>query len=373
MSLRASLRKRPWLVAVALLAAIVVWMATGQNPRSRTPGADPVAGQSAEPEAVAPRVQVQLTHAEPVTRTLTIYGRTAPARTVGLKAETSGRVVAVGAARGARVAAGSLIVRLDDRDRREQLEQARALLRQRELEYEGQLKLRPEGYIPEAKLAEGKALLESARAELRRAELDLEHVEIRAPFVGALLERAVEVGDYLSDGDPVATFIDETSLVVVGSVAEQHVAGLQRASPGLARLATGQVVTGTLRYVAPVAEMATRSFQVELELANPRGELPAGVTAEIELPVGTVRAHRVSPALLSLDDAGRLGIKTVDETGRVEFHDADIARTSSDGVWIAGLPDPARIITVGQGFVRQGQLVEATDAKPQPALARKMN
>ncbi len=371
MSVRELLRTRPWLIAVALLVATIAWMASGQDPGD-TDRAD--AGTSAAEPATAaatPRVQVELRNAEPVTRTLSIYGRTAPSRTVDVKAETSGRVVAVGIARGARVQAGSLIVRLDDRDRLARLEEARAVVRQRELEYDGQLKLFPAGYIPEARLAEGKAMLEAARTELRRAELDVERVEIRAPFAGALLERQVEVGDYLSEGDPVASFVDETTLVVVGSVAEQFAAGLQQDAPGVARLATGQVVQGRLRYVAPVADQATRSFQVELELDNRRGALPAGVTAQIELPVATVLAHRVSPALLTLADDGRLGVKTVDADGRVEFHDADIARSTGDAVWIAGLPDPVRVITVGQGFVRTGQLVDAALVEPQAALARK--
>jgi multidrug efflux system membrane fusion protein len=72
-----------------------------------------------------------------------------------------------------------------------------------------------------------------------------------------------------------------------------------------------------------------------------------------------VSAHRVSPSLLTLDDAGNVGIKIINESGAVEFIAADIALSSSDGVWIAGLPDTATIITVGQGFVTSGSVVEA--------------
>jgi multidrug efflux system membrane fusion protein len=67
----------------------------------------------------------------------------------------------------------------------------------------------------------------------------------------------------------------------------------------------------------------------------------------------------MSPAVLTLDDEGVLGVKIVDEADRVEFHRADIVKSTSDGVWIAGLPERAAIITVGQGFVRSGERVAA--------------
>ena len=68
---------------------------------------------------------------------------------------------------------------------------------------------------------------------------------------------------------------------------------------------------------------------------------------------------KISPSVLTLDNEGNLGIKAVDDTGRVTFHYADIAVSSSDGVWITGLPHSASIITVGQGFVNVGAYVDA--------------
>ncbi|HSN69882.1 MAG TPA: efflux RND transporter periplasmic adaptor subunit [Steroidobacteraceae bacterium] len=368
MNIRESLRTRPWLIAVAIVGLVALWMASGGDRGTTASEQDPAANADAAAEAL-PTVQARLQAAEPVTRSLTVYGRTAPARTVELKAETSGRVVEVAAPRGARLDAGALIVRLDDRDRAARISEAKAVLRQREVEYQGQLRLKPEGYVSDTMLAETEARLEAARAELRRAELDLEHRDIRAPFAGALQERQVEVGDFVSEGDPIGTYVDERDLVVVGSVAEQHSSDLKRGARGKARLATGQVVEGTLRYVAPVADQATRTFAIELLVDNREGTLPAGVTAEIELPIGTVLAHRVSPALLTLNDAGDLGIKLVNPEGEVEFHPARVARSSADGVWLMGLPDPARIITVGQGFVPPGRLVQVETEASDTALA----
>jgi multidrug efflux system membrane fusion protein len=126
-----------------------------------------------------------------------------------------------------------------------------------------------------------------------------------------------------------------------------------------ARLATGERVRGVIRYVAPVADQATRTFEVELEVDNRDGKLRAGGTAQLYIPAETVKAHRISPSLLTLDEAGTVGLKLINDKGEVEFVAADIALSSSEGIWVAGLPDTATISTVGQGFVTSGSLVDA--------------
>ena len=77
------------------------------------------------------------------------------------------------------------------------------------------------------------------------------------------------------------------------------------------------------------------------------------------MPAERVLAHRISPSLLTLDDAGNIGVKIINDDGEVEFVVADVALSSNEGVWVAGLPDLATIITVGQGFVVPGTMVNA--------------
>ena len=109
----------------------------------------------------------------------------------------------------------------------------------------------------------------------------------------------------------------------------------------------------------PLLDEATRTFGVELEIDNTDGALRVGGTAELRIPAEEVLAHRVSPSLLTLDDAGNVGVKIINDDGEVEFVVADIALSSSDGVWLAGLPRDATIITVGQGYVSNGAVVDA--------------
>ena len=349
---------RSWFYSGGIAVLIMVWLASGVFGDDETQ-VDDVQANAAGVAAPQSRVRVRTQKAEEIVRTIAVNGKTAPARVVELSAETDGRVEFIGAERGANVERGSTIVMLDERDRNARLTQARATVKQREVEYEGRLKLQSESYVSEAQLQEAIAQLEAARTELRRAELDLEYMAVRAPFDGALLSRVVEIGDFLKRGDPIATFVDNRTIIVAANVSEfdaRHVAVGESAE---ARLATGEKVRGTIRYVAPVADEATRTFAVELEIDNQAGQLRAGGTAELFIPAETVFAHRVSPSLLTLDDAGNVGIKIINSDGAVEFVVADIALSTNSGIWLAGLPETATIITVGQGFVTSGAVVEA--------------
>jgi multidrug efflux system membrane fusion protein len=85
----------------------------------------------------------------------------------------------------------------------------------------------------------------------------------------------------------------------------------------------------------------------------------SGTTAELRIPAEELSAHYISPALLSLNKQDEIGVKSVSEDGVVVFHSVDIVRADVDGVWVTGLPERVRVITVGQGFVREGDRVEA--------------
>jgi multidrug efflux system membrane fusion protein len=349
-------RFKSWFVSAGIVVAVTLWIASGSLGGSE----DNIVASDvdvARPSKNAVRVRTQ--SAEEVMRTIVVNGKTAPARIAQLSAETDGRIEYIGAERGASLERGNLIVRMDERDRTARLAQAEATVKQREVEYEARQRLKSESYVSEAQLQEALALLESARAELTRARLDLEYMSVRAPFAGALQARMVEVGDFVKRGDPIATYVDNRTIIVSANLSEFDARFVDVGDMAEARLATGETVRGRIRYVAPVADEATRTFVVELETGNDDGKLRAGGTAELRIPAEMVFAHRISPSLLTLDDAGNVGVKIINDLGEVEFVVADIALSTNDGVWLAGLPETTTIITVGQGYVADGAIVNS--------------
>jgi len=350
------------LIAGGLALALAGWLASGQLGAELTPpDAEEDAGvpiaEGPEPFAV----RVAESEAAPVRREVVVNAHTEAARDVEIRAETNGRVIEVGAERGAEVAAGDLLVRIDPREREALVREAEATLRQRELEFEAATKLGQKGFQAETKVAEAEAALEAARAALERVRIDLAHTRITAPMAGILELRPVEVGDFVDIADPIATLIEQDPFLVVGDVAESEVGQLALGMTGQAELITGDRVEGRISYIASRADPLTRTFRVELEVPSRDGGLRAGVSARLRIATEEVLAHRVPASLLALDDRGVLGVKAVDGDDRVSFHPARIVRAESDRLWLAGLPETLRVITVGQGFVREGDPVRAED------------
>ncbi|MDN5938962.1 MAG: efflux RND transporter periplasmic adaptor subunit [Salinisphaera sp.] len=347
----------PGWVAALVAVAIALWLASGTLGSDSAPATSGATGQ----RAVAPKpgdVQGRVSHAESIMRTATVAGRTAPVRTVTLQAQIAGQVAQVTAERGDHVEAGEVIARLSKEDLGARRAEAQATLAQRRLQFDAARKLAARGYQTQVGVATAKANLEAARAAVAAIQTRLDHTVIRAPFAGVLETLPVEEGDYLGVGDVVGRVIQQNPFIVWGNVTEDVVPWLEEGQPGSATLASGKTRDGTVRFVASVADEATRTYRVELRIENPDGRLIAGSSAQLHLPLEQVSAHKVEPAILTINEQGVFGIKSVSEDGRVHFHEAQIALNENDHLWLTGLPQTLRIITVGQGFVRPGDLVD---------------
>ncbi|WP_411819737.1 efflux RND transporter periplasmic adaptor subunit [Hyphococcus formosus] len=293
---------------------------------------------------------------------VTIRGRTKAERKVIVRAETSGNIIATPTKIGSFVSKGEVLCRLSVDARRAQLAEANASLAKAELDYNAAVKLGEDGFRSETGVAQAKAVRDQARALVERARLELEKTEINAPFDGVYDERHAEVGDYLKVGDPCATVIQRSPFLIVGAVSERDVNKIAIGDRGVATLATGETIEGTVRFVAKSADPATRTFDVELEVPNDDGNLRDGVTAEFTVFARERSAHRVPRSALILNDNGDLGIRSLNGENIVQFEPVRMLGETPSGIWVSGLEAQVKLITSGQGFVSTGQKVQSVDA-----------
>jgi len=346
--------KKPYLLALVLSTLLFIWLLSGQSNATKTPTPSPAAATQLM------NVRVQELIAQPLLREIIITGRTAPYRMATVRAEIDGRVTEILAERGARVQKNQLIARLAVDDRETRLKEAQALLSQRETDYKAKRDLAKKGFQAETQIAEAFALLESAKNGVMQAQLAVNNLAIKIPFDGVLTQRPVEIGDYVRVGDVVAEIMDETKFLVIGDLNELERAAVRVGNRAEVRLITGDTVTGKISLLATQADSATRTFQIEVEITNNDKTFAAGQTCEIIIPMETIAAHQISAALLSLNDAGIVGVKAVNLENKVEFYPAELIRSEGSGVWLKNLPTKLRLITVGQGFVRLGDVVQPT-------------
>ena len=350
--------RRSWMIAALIAIAASAWILSGQLPGSDSAEAEAQPATAGEPERPLAKVRVDHVSAQPMISTLILHGRTLADRKVEIRAEATGLIEAVLVSRGARVDAGTALVRIDIDDRMARLDEANALLAQRQIEFDAAKQLNERGYRADTQLAQSQAVLDAARAKVEIAALAVGNLTLRAPFAGIIEDRHVEIGDYVDYGDPVAMLVDLDPLRIVGQVSERYLGQFELGRVGSAHLVDGRVVEGVVSYVGIVADEVTRTFRVELEIDNSAGQMIEGLTAELTLPIEQVSGHRVSPAVLSLSNDGDIGIKAVDENGLVVFHPVEILGGTEDRIWVGGLPDTLNMIVVGQEFVQAGQQVE---------------
>lgn len=358
------------LIAAALAVLAGGWIASGQfgNGVSGANGAEQATAPGGQ-ETVRPPMTVRVADlvARPRDEIITITGRTEASRTVDLRAETEGRIVELLTHRGDAVATGDVIARLRLDDRGAKLAEAKAVLRQRQVEFEAAQKLHQKGFRSTTEQAASQARLDAARAVVEQRQIDIARTTLKAPFEGIIGEGHVELGDFVRVGDVAATIVDLDPILAVGSVSERQIGALQTSGPAAVTLIDGSTHTGTIRFISPLADPQTRTYRVELEIDNSDYRIRDGITAEIRFPLGEMRAHLVSPAVLTLNDAGVVGVRTVDDSDTVRFMAIDILADETKGVWIGGLPERVRLIIVGQEFVIEGERVTPVTAADKAA------
>jgi len=190
--------------------------------------------------------------------------------------------------------------------------------------------------------------------------IELNRTEVKAPFDG-YIEDIVKPGNLLERGQLCATIIELDPITFIAEVPENSIKDVREGQKVNISLVTGDNIQGKLTFVSKSASVATRTFRVEAEIANPSGIVRDGISGTMVIDTDPVLAHKISPSILLLADNGELGVKTVNSENMVEFFPVQIIQDTEEGIWVAGLPDFSNIIVLGQGFVETGQIVSVTN------------
>ncbi|HSH83766.1 MAG TPA: efflux RND transporter periplasmic adaptor subunit [Guyparkeria sp.] len=348
-------RNAGWLVLVVVLLLLAAWIATGEPPAPESPVGE---------RSGVVRVALETSQAELIEQRVTVQGQVEPDQIVSVRAKTGGEVVEVPVEEGAVVEPGALIARLDLDDREARLRQARAELQRAESDYAAAVRLARDGFQAQSQVDRASADLEAARASVAAIELDIRHTRITAPIAGVLNTQIARVGDYVAPGEPVVEIVENNPLRAVVHIPQHRIVDIHEDQTARVTFLDGQQREGRISYLAVNADPVTRTFVARVRIDNPERSLPAGTSVTVEIPIAQVLAHAMSPALISQDESGELGVKVAVETAdglRVRFVPVQPVRADASRIWVTGLPDEVRVISLGQGFVRDGDLIEVSE------------
>ncbi len=377
--LQVAMRIFPILTSIVVAGVLVLFIlkreevlayATGTNALA----AEQMAASGGAPEnpdedaATESRVSVvaQRSMAQSVDSAVVLRGQTEAARQVVVKAETSGLVASEPLRKGARIAADQLLCKLETGTRNAGLAEAEARLAEAQINFNAVTRLVGDGFASETRLASARAALQTEQASVEVAQGEIDRLEIRAPFAGLLESDTAELGALMQPGAPCATIIQLRPIKLVGFVPETEVDRITTGAPASARLVTGREVSGRVTFLSRSADPLTRTFRVEIEVANDDLAIRDGQTAEIVIASDGSSAHLLPQSALTLDNDGRLGVRLVGRDDRAAFAPVILLRDTRDGAWLAGLPEQTAVIVSGQEFVTDGVALDVTYKEPSP-------
>jgi multidrug efflux system membrane fusion protein len=331
-----------------------------------------------------------------------LRGETQAARQVDVRAETTGQVISEPLRKGSYVEAGQVLCQIDPGTRdasvaeamarlaeakvrvpeaQARLTEAEARLAEAQINDRAASRLSQDGFASETRVAAttaavssaqagvqaAKSGLESARtgiqsaeAILAAAEKEIDRLTITAPFEGLLESDTAEIGSLLQPGALCATIIQLDPIKLVGFVPETDVDRVTVGAMAGAQLASGTEVTGKVSFLSRSADPTTRTFQVEVAVPNADLKIRDGQTAEILIAADGEKAHLLPASALTLNDEGTLGVRVVAEDSTALFNPVTLLRDTAQGAWLAGLPENADVIVVGQEYVTDGVAVIAS-------------
>ncbi len=351
------------ILALALAGGLGWWMYTGDiqiggvsNPEN---GAPPIAEREAERKEDRFKVRHVPMRAEVRNEIIQVRGRTQADAIITVRAETAGVLENRLVSKGDQVKAGDLVCVVERGAREAQLAQARAQLAQAETEYNANAQLKEKGFASANRLTALKAAVDAAKAVVASAELELNRTEIRANASGVVQDPIAEVGDMLSMGAACVTLIDTDPMLFTGQISERDIDRIDVGMEASVTLITNETVPGKIRYIAPSADAQTRTFAIEIEMAQSEN-LRDGMTAQARIDMPAGEAFRILPSWITLADDGSIGIRIVNAENTVEFVPVQIVSQEKSAFWITGPSDGDRIITLGQEYVTRGEIVETT-------------
>ena len=348
--------------AIAGLAVGVVFIGGRADDPSGPPGEAMAAGSAHGGDRGARNGQrpppVTLVKAEtaPIDQTLTAIGTGRALQSLTLTADVSGIIEKVLIRSGEVVAAGAVLVQLEEREQEIAVARARAdfdIARTNAARFAGLVEDEAASAL-ESESAQNE--LSAATAALKQAQYNLDHRTIRAPFSGVVGLTQLDIGDYLTTGAKVTTIDDISSLIVDFLIPESASAyvkeGLEVSA--VAEASGGRTVMGRIRAVDSRVDPATRTRHVEAMLANDDGALIPGSTFAITLAVHGRKAIKAPGLAVQWDRAGAYVWK-VGADGAAERVPVVILQRDASYILIdADLTPADEIVAEGAEMVRPG-------------------
>ena len=349
----------PMKIAIFLALLLAIWLILGDSKSAL----DEAPEQQKKQAASLTQVQIRNSQAEVRDHELVLQGQLTPWQQVTITAQVSGSVKSLLKYEGDAVKSEQHLLKISDEGRSQRLTQATATLTLRERELANARSLEQYDFVAKTEISRFESALAEAKAIATERQLAVQYNTAIAPFDGVVNRRYVELGEWVSMGTALMDVVEVARLRATAFVPQQQVGDIKVGQGVKVELLDGRSMSAEVSFVSYSADAQTRSYLVEIMVPNPSGWRVSGASVTLRVQLPQVLAHQFSPALLSLNGKGQLGVKAVDPDNRVQFYPVNTIAVSTDAATVTQLPDTLKLITLGAGFVEVGQEVEPLEAQ----------
>lgn len=303
---------------------------------------------------------VKTTVAEPTTLTATVVanGSTAAIREVTFSSEIPGKIQALMAKLGDRVRKGQVLALIDRDTLSAEQDRAQASFDLAKATHD-RLSALGEGIVSRQQLDESRSAMDTARAGLTIAENNAKKGVVRSSLNGIVTAKLKEKAEYTNPGEPIYRIVDHRTIVVEAQLAESTVAAVSKGAAVAVRIdALNETFTGQVQAVLPVADSASKTFTVRVEIDNPKLRILVGMSARLMIDVGTRKDVIVVPQDTVIEEQDSRSIFVARGNTAVKLP-VRLGETYRDQVVVeSGLRPGDHIITLGHRRLEDGQAIE---------------
>lgn len=250
--------------------------------------------------------------------TINLVGSLQPNESAEIRPEVSGIVRSILFDEGHRVAAGEVLLKIDDAELSAQLEQVVARYRLAELNVARSENLSQSRTIPQSEYDRARSEFAAAKAEMEVLQLRLAKTAVKAPFAGVVGSRTISAGDYVTTSTVITRIDDLSKLKVTFSVPERFLAKVHPGTNVRVTTRTGadtrsHLIEGEVYFVNATIDRAIRASEVKAMLEPTDVALRPGMFANVELVLDVRSQVLTVPEAAILADARGTQIIVVDE------------------------------------------------------------
>lgn len=406
--------KKSIFIAFSILLIVVGWIGSGQftnvNAQDDTSAINESNTEAVENivvEDAGSKVEVKEFIFSQIDQSIELQGQTTHNKKIDVKSETTGNIINIAFKRGDKVSKGEELIKISIENRKEllnsakkdldrlnkelelneknkinRLSQNKELIKLYEIEFASAKQLIDKGLSSKSKLSLASfnlanarsdqedilitfesqqssigAQIANVRSQLKNIELDIDKTVINSPFSGIISDKMIEESEYITPGNIMFTIIDLNPIKIQGYLSEFDVNKVSLGTKAIIENTNGLKKTGTISFISPSAETSTRTFEITIEADNADLSFKSGITTKITIAGSELKAHKIPPSILTLQDDGTVGVKAVNDENIVIFYPTTSVKDTIDGIWVSGLPDKVNLIVTGQEYVAVGESV----------------